>query len=316
MFNLSIMQFMLRQISDLAAEQQAQLFCQETYKEQTEDQSITSKQTVFPDIKLKQRSISGKFYPVNSQASLSDFYNALYTGNANYQAFLAGANCQGAAPTIYPALTNSIYDGNFVTPANFGIPYLDPDFMQKAFQWNVAMLFGAPDKNNMTISGGVTAYSGYEVENSDSVGQKAYINYNGYRIYVGGNTNTKITNISYTIYNTQDENEKKAFENVTNISPENLRNLRGQSGGYEDSMQLITQGYDGQIYLQYLTVVKIDYTVEIGYQGVTPMKNMIEFIQNYRVRGLDDSAPSATSQQFNEDATDVLEGTCYYWMVA
>lgn len=323
---------MLNSVQNLAAEQSAQLFCQETYKEQgnSQDAKSKSKSTVFPDIKLSQRNISGKFYPVDAQATLEDFYNALYKNNQNYQAFLNSNSTEdssgllkadpGVTPRVYPALQNQVYDNNFVTPANFGIPYLDPDFMQKAFQWNIAMLFGQPDKNNQVISGVGVASSSYEVPNSGMVNGKAYINYNGYRIYVGANTNTKITNIQYIMYNTQGTGTYGAdqFKAVTNIDPNNLRTLRAQTNdkGYTDGMQLITQGYEGSVYLQYLTVVKIDYSVEVGYQGVTPMKKMIEFIQSYSVNGLNGSKPNKQQQTFNEDATDTLTGTCYYWMVA
>lgn len=322
-FNLSINQFILRSVQKMAAEQSAQLFCQETYKQQDNPQQKTSKSTVFADIRLKQRSIQGDFYyPINTQSGVEGFYNGLYLNNQNYIDFINGANCNYNTPTVYPAIAkqisgNTLYTDNFVTPANFGIPYLDPQFMERAFQWNIAMLFGQPDKNTQTIQGGGVAQSGYTIENSDSVSQKAYINYSGYRVYVGNNTSTKITGIKYHIYNTGDASQRQLFKNMTNIDPDNLRTLRSEAaGGYDDAMQLITQGADGQVYLQYLTVVQIDYQVEIGYEGLTPLKQMVHWIQNYRVRGLGDSAPTATSQGFNEDATDVLTGTCYYWMVA
>lgn len=307
----------------MAAEQQAQLFCQETYKQQDESQQIKSKSTVFPDIRLKQRNIQGDFYyPINTQSGLAGFYNGLYLLNSNYLNFISGANCNYNIPTVYPAIAKSVsdqtlYTDNFVTPANFGIPYLDSSFMERAFQWNIAMLFGQPDKNTQTIQGSGVASSGYTIENSDQVMGKSYINYSGYRVYIGSNTNTKINSIQYYIYDTSDATQRQAFKNVTNIDPDNLRTLRSQAaGGYADEMTLITQGADGQVYLQYLTVVRIDYQVEIGYEGLTPLKNMVHWIQNYRVKGLGGSAPAATSQSFNEDATDILTGTCYYWVVA
>lgn len=322
MFNLSIQQFMLRQVQDLGAVQQAQLFCQETYKQQTEKDSTNAKSTVFPQLHLKKNQggqdfvISGKFYPNDASDTVESYYNALYAGNANYQGFLAGANCNVAPSGVYPALISAAYDGNYVTPANFGIPYLDPEFMQKAFTWNLAMLFGSPDKNTQTIQGSGVATSQYTVTNAGTAGGKSYIDYSGYRIYVGNNTQTKITGISYHIYNILDGGEAEAFKTATNIDPNNLTTLHAGADGYSDEMQLITQTGGMQIYLQNLTVVKIDYTVEVGYEGITPLQNMISYIQSNRVRGMEDSAPQAPGGGFDEDATDTLEGTVYYWMVA
>lgn len=69
------------------------------------------------------------------------YYNALYgDSNTDYKNFLSEDKVPlyGAKRTpekipikTYPALSNGWYAGNFVTPANFGIPYLDSQFMQK-----------------------------------------------------------------------------------------------------------------------------------------------------------------------------------------
>lgn len=67
------------------------------------------------------------------------YYNALYGNNTDYKNFFLSEDedkvplySGGKIPiNTYPALKNGWYAGNFVTPANFGIPYLDNQFMQK-----------------------------------------------------------------------------------------------------------------------------------------------------------------------------------------
>lgn len=65
------------------------------------------------------------------------YYNALYgDSNTDYKNFLSEDKVPLYGGTkvpskTYPALKNGWYAGNFVTPANFGIPYLDSQFMQK-----------------------------------------------------------------------------------------------------------------------------------------------------------------------------------------
>lgn len=309
------MSIMLRQTADMAAQQQAQLFCQETYKQSSEKSGGQAKSSVFKEIHVGNQNISGDFYGKagvsGDRSNVQQYYGALYgAGNAGYQQFLAGSETGIAPQSVYPALSVSIYNNNFVTPSNFGIPYVDQNFATAAFKWNTAMLFGQPDKQ-----GG--SYQYYNVPNSGTGGQnnRPYIDYSGYRIYVGDAT--RITNITYYVCDTSDASNGNLFQDLTNIDPANLTSLHaGASGGYADQMALITQTSGVSPYLKYLTVAKIDYEVEVGYEGLTPLARAIKYINGYRVGGLDGQGATPSGNNVNFDQTQQLNGTVYYWLVA
>lgn len=312
------MSIMLRQTADLAVQQSAQLFSQETYKQQSDKKGKQTKSSVFKDIHVGNQSISGDFYgaagvgPVRSDVQA--YNGALYgAGNAGYQQFLAGSATGIAPQAVYPALSVDVYNGNngnFVTPSNFGIPYVDQNFATAAFKWNTAMLFGSPDKQ------GNKSYQYYNVPNSGTGGQnnRPYIDYSGYRIYVGDGT--KITNITYYVFDTNDATNNEQFQSLTNIDPQNLTQLHASASGYEDQMALITQTSGVSPYLRYLTVAKIDYEVEVGYEGLTPLAQAIKYVNGYRVGGLDGHGATPSGNDINFDQTQQLQGTVYYWLVA
>lgn len=326
---------MLRQTADMAAQQSAQLFQQETYKETSDKGGDQTKSAVFHQVNLANgKSVQGDFYKAagvdrGSRQQLREFQRCLYGDtNAGYQAFLAGDNSGDVANAysplqVYPALSVGVYKQNFVTPSNYGIPYVDKNFATAAFKWNTAMLFGQPSKGR---SG--KQPQTYKVENSGEDSGGAYINYSGYRIYIDG---TEITNISYYTFDTQgndmyslkqntatgiQQTAQLGFQDITNINPNNLTQLHGSASGYSDQMALITQTSGVSPYLRYLTVAKIDYTVKVGYSGLTPLAQAIKYVNEYRVYGMDSSKPSGQSNNVNFEQTQQLNGTVYYWLVA
>lgn len=306
---------MLRQTADMAVQQSAQLFCQETYKQQSEKNGGQAKSSTFKEIHVGNQNISGDFYRAagvgGNRSNVQQYYGTLYgAGNAGYQQFLASSATGIAPQSVYPALGVSIYNSNFVTPSNFGIPYIDQNFATAAFKWNTAMLFGSPDKQGNSFQ------SYYNVPNSGTGGQnnRPYIDYSGYRIYVGDAT--RITNITYYVFDTNDGASNKQFQDLTNIDPGHLTQLHRDASGYEDPMALITQTSGVSPYLRYLTVAKIDYEVEVGYEGLTPLAQAIKYINGYRVGGLDGHGTTPSGNNINFDQTQQLQGTVYYWLVA
>lgn len=335
------MSIMLRQTADMAVQQSAQLFSQETYKQQQDQKANTAngqaKSAVFHSIQLNNEySISGDFYGAagvhQDMSDVKQYNRFLYgEGNAGYQAFLVGENPGNEANhysplQVYPALNVDVYKKNYVTPQNYGIPYVDKNFATAAFKWNTAMLFGQPSKGKSGL-GPAT----YVVENAGQDGSGNYINYSGYRIYIDG---TEITNISYYTFDTSGEGNNDlyslkqntatgvqqtaamGFQDITNINPKNLTQLHSSASGYEDQMALITQTSGVSPYLRYLTVAKIDYTVKVGYSGLTPLAQAIKYINGYRVGGLDGHGATPSGNNINFDQTQQLQGTVYYWLVA
>ena len=83
--------------------------------------------------------------------------------------------------------------------------------------------------------------------NSGTGGQnnRPYIDYSGYRIYVGDGT--KITNITYYVFDTNDATNNEQFQNLTNIDPQNLTQLHASASGYDINFDQ-TQQLQGTVY--------------------------------------------------------------------
>lgn len=140
----------------------------------------------------------------------------------------------------------------YYTPVNIGFPYFDAEVTNKIFQWDLAMI----------LSNGL----------SDSIVQDEngvyYINYKGFRCYV---QDAYITNFNYYIVDAKTDGTK--LNQLTNMNSRNLRNVEAT--------------IDNNVNLEnsYVTVVGIEYTIPITYQGITPIKNIFEYTWQNEVNG-------------------------------
>ena len=145
----------------------------------------------------------------------------------------------------------------FYTPVNVGFPYFDAEVVNKIFQWDLAMV----------LSNGL----------SDSIVQdesgKYYINYKGFRCYV---QDAYISDFEYYIIDTATDSAK--LRELTNLNASSLRNVDVSAGG------------TGTLDNRYITVVSMQYKIPIAYQGISPLKNIIEYAWNNEVNGQTGSA--------------------------
>lgn len=140
----------------------------------------------------------------------------------------------------------------YYTPVNVGFPYFDAEVTNKIFQWDLAMI----------LSNGL----------SDSIVQDEngnyYINYKGFRCYV---QDAYITNFNYYIVDAKTDGSQ--LRALTNMDASNLRDI------------VATVDNDINLENSYVTVVGIEYTIPISYQGITPLKNIFEYVWNNEVNG-------------------------------
>lgn len=150
------------------------------------------------------------------------------------------------------ATTAKKMKSKYYTPVNIGFPYFDAEVTNKIFQWDLAMI----------LSNGL----------SDSIVQDEngvyYINYKGFRCYV---QDAYITNFNYYIVDAKTDGTK--LSQLTNMNSRNLRNVEAT--------------IDNNVNLEnsYVTVVGIEYTIPITYQGITPIKNIFEYTWQNEVDG-------------------------------
>lgn len=140
----------------------------------------------------------------------------------------------------------------FYTPVNVGFPYFDAEVVNKIFQWELAMVL-----SNGLSDGIVKDESG-----------KYYVNYKGFRCYV---QDAYISDFEYYIIDTGTDAAK--LRELTNINATSLRNVDISAGG------------TGTLDNRYVTVVNIKYKIPIAYQGISPLKNIVEYAWNNEVNG-------------------------------
>lgn len=138
------------------------------------------------------------------------------------------------------------------TPVNIGFPYFDPDVTNKVFQWDLAKILTNDDPTLIK---------------KDNDG-KLYVNYKGFRCYV---QDAYINKFNYYILDAKTDSSK--ISELVNMSSSQLKKMRNSK-----RTDLANEN-------NYITVVGIEYTIPIAYQGVTPLKKIIEYSWNSEVKG-------------------------------
>lgn len=141
---------------------------------------------------------------------------------------------------------------NRYTPVNIGFPYFDPTVTNRMFQWNLAQLLSNGATDSIMV---------------DETGKK-YVVFNGFRCYV---SEAYITNFNYYIYDAHSSDGKLALKSKVALSSSELNGLTSSENDY-------------------VTVVGIEYTIPVSYQGITPLKNIFEYAWRSEVRGAQDNA--------------------------
>lgn len=195
--------------------------------------------------------------PISVYRELGQLYAGIHESSVNSAASAAitfeqyKSNAAIVKQKSY-AITAKKMKSKYYTPVNIGFPYFDAEVTNKIFQWDLAMI----------LSNGL----------SDSIVQDEngvyYINYKGFRCYV---QDAYITNFNYYIVDAKTDGTK--LNQLTNMNSRNLRNVEAT--------------IDNNVNLEnsYVTVVGIEYTIPITYQGITPIKNIFEYTWQNEVNG-------------------------------
>lgn len=247
--NVNLVGFQINKMSRLAFKLACEYFAQETYKR--EDSTLGN----MPDI-LNENNlpiISGTFY---SGSTEKEVYDKLYKDNDNFRTWaekhsgkwsafdllLLGMGIPSkAAQTEENYYLGKFYSDSLVTPINIGITYLDKDTVERIAKWNLAEIFSVGNPNVIV----------------DKAGSEPYIRYKGFRIYP---QSARLREIEYTIINAVSEADK--FREITGIDPTRL-------------------GFDGPTDERAnICIANIKYSVPIAYEGVSPLKKIMEFVWN------------------------------------
>lgn len=324
LINISLYGIQLQELTNMACEKSLTLFTQESYKQRTEESSLLGGSVNMDDVAAADGStyVSGVFY---DGTTVEEIYRSLYDksykpdfsnwvserkSDGNWQSInLVDQYLNGSFPittmpevdtylnsysdpvvayeayeadvaeyTLYTMAKN--YVDAYVTPLNFGVPYMDEDTVNRMFQWNLTQLISncnsdliRPDENGVNC-----------------------IEINGFRIYAN---QARVINIEYTVYDVTDASERREFMDLTHIDPDNL--------GFVDDILYLGTNDDER---QRICVIGVEYSVPITYIGITPIKNIFNFIWNTEVEGWEGKSDrgGAAPQQYSYQVLDMTGG--------
>lgn len=304
LYNVSMTSTQINRLINISGAQAADLFAQETYKTDTGDAGSSS----MPDVRTADGGtyVSGNFY--GGLSTENAIYNKLYRDSSEFRQFVAnnsgkwlsldciayGLGVGGGGLDQASQLSGQMYVSNCVTPLNMGVPYLDQETLQKMFRWNLATLLSNGNSNLIV---------------NDSSGGY-YVLHNGFRVYASQATIEPI----YRTYDISNASEALEFYELTHINPAGLNgsNSTLTFGTYipdTESMVTLSNGISYGDERSIICVAGLEYTVPVSYQGVTPMKNIFEYLWNAEVEGWGDGvAPDNPTQTWTMGKVNLQSG--------
>lgn len=278
-FNVSTVSMQLGQVSKMAAKQSCVLFTQETYKENNNGGAVR-----MPDIVAADNSyyVTGDFYGTGSAQAIwqriyatQDFKNfcamTVKTGSGTSTmkdsfpdlAVMQKASTLASGESIDNSDSDKakamMFKNNLYTTSNLGIPYLDKQITNRIFKWNLTKVLAG--NNSASIQ---------------SDGSEHFVNYKGFRCYTA---KAEITNYDYRVYNLATHEGKNEFESVTG-----LKVVDKDTAG--NGIKIDLGDTENRNY--FVTVVGIEYKMPVSYQGITPLKNIFDYVWRTEVKGLSD----------------------------
>lgn len=205
-------------------------------------------------------------FPVQEMPLFENYY----TDGGDVEAAFAAYDADMEKYTEF-TIAKSFVD-TYVTPLNFGVPYIDIETAEKMFRWNLTHMLsnGASDTNEN---------GGADLIIQDEYGQNA-IAYKGFMVYAD---QAEITRIDYKVFDVANPSSQSAkdFRDITHIDPSAL--------GFEDNsaVNLDLLGMDTDERTK-ICVIGVEYTVPISYYGITPIRNIFNYTWNKEVEGWKD----------------------------
>ena len=223
-------------------------------------------------INLLNQYLNGTF-PITTLPNLQNYLNSTSDIDAAYEKYEEDI----AKYSTYA--TAKGYVDTYMTPLNFGVPYMDEETVIKMFKWNLTQLL-----SNCNSS---------MIRQDDS--GKSCITVNGFRVYADAAT---ITNIEYQVFDLTDSSDRDDFMQLTNLDPDNL--------GFSEDVTYLGTSDDER---QRICVIGVEYSVPISYTGITPIKSIFNYVWNTEVNGWNDKQNRDTAtQQFESTISDMTGG--------
>lgn len=222
----------------------------------------------------------GKFYPGNTAKTV---YNELYTSSSDFTWFMKTYKGMWKdLDMLYYGLHKSSLPGGYILTDNdkaLGEEYAK--FMWTPLNLYITYLDRQVLEKIARYNIVLTLSNGNPNNIYNDTGSSEYVLFKGFKIYYN---NIRINSIDYVVYDLTDTNERKEAEEILNFD---LSSLSANNNK--------------------LCMAFINYAVPISYEGVTPLKQIMKFVWDSTVEGLNNKSPVlGTGGTFNEFNLDTL----------
>lgn len=258
MANIAMNAPKFKSLAQLTLQQSCQYFAQETYKTDTSGFVGNAHQLVGAGGQ-RDGALDGNFYHATSSQQAYDklyrsspefsrFYTAVARNKWKRLDLLAYEFGFSGAPQPVPsdASMAKYYSDAMLTPLNIGVAYLDRETVKDIFRWEFVAALTNDRQEMIQVVGNNSADN--------------YALFSGMRIYY--NT-IKVTGIDYKVYDLRNQFDKKRFKELTNMDADTL--AAGMSGNDERN---------------YVIVATLNYSMRVGYEGLTPIKRIFKWAMN------------------------------------
>lgn len=222
-------------------------------------------------INLLNQYLNGSF-PITTMPDFERYRNAYSNIDAAYEAY------EKDMDKYSDYIIAKSYVDSYMTPLNFGIPYMDRDVLETMFRWNVTQLFSncnsemiVPDERGV-----------YAVRN------------NGFMLYTN---QAKVTNIDYRIFDTEQEDQKQQLYDIIHMNPDAL--------GFSDDLTYLGVDTDER---RRVCIIGIEYEIPVSYIGVSPLKAIFNYVWDNEVEGYQGSNSGRTGHQEYNPGMGYMQG--------
>lgn len=300
-FNVSTTGLQINQISKMAGKQACTLFSQESYKAYNSGGGAVAMDNVVDE--NGNVYVEGDFY---GETDPKQIYNNLYTSD-DFKNWLQSEaatkgnwyniklidkalnhadslNIEYGQPGYDEAMVAKLYKDVMMTPSNLGVPYIDMETVNKMFRWNVAQLFSNCNPKSILV---------------DDNGER-YVSFKGFRVYANM---ASITNLEYKTFDLEDSADRLAFNNLTNINPDNL--------GFMYDSNLATTINSREDERKRVCVVGVNFDIPIAYEGITPIRSIFNYVWDNEVEGINGNSGRTSYEQWVDRAETLSSGGLY-----
>lgn len=211
---------------------------------------------------------------------LNQYLNGSFsiTSMPSFETYMSGTSDIDAAYESYERdmdiytdyLIGKSYVDTYMTPLNFGVPYIDEPTVNKMFRWNLTQMLSNCNSDAIVN------------DPDDPLNPDRYfVEIDGFRVYADM---AQITDVEYRVFDLTSTSDAKEFKRLTNIDPDNL--------GFEFDNYLGTNDDERQR----ICIISVKYTVPVSYIGITPIKSIFNWAWNNEVEGYYSQFPGGVTK--------------------